>query len=186
MTSLSNNGSSPTASQTQTLNMRPPPGRGGTFSAFRRDGNHAGSSVNRGNSMGGWMPVPAALLQMVGVWDAACSQAAAAALLHFDRLYWQERLVAFRKACHRLSARYGNGISGATSEAAQENKGWGYAPLELLDMLEDLDTACVLAAAAEQNPSKRENWDECIDMQRAARELLDSATPTHLVPLVPR
>lgn len=186
MTSLSNNGSSPTAPQNQTLNMRPPPGRGGTFTGFRRDSTHAGTALSTGNTMSGWMPVPVALLQMIEVWDTACRQAAAAALLPSDRLYWEERLQALRKACHRISATYGNGINGAATEAVQVSKGWAYAPLDLLDMLEDLDTACVLAAAAEQTPSKRDNWEECIETQRAARELLDSATPARLVPLILR
>jgi len=127
-----------------------------------------------------------ALLQMVETWDIACYQAAAAAIIPFDRLYWQERLAAFRQVCHRINAKYGNGITGPSAESAHVSNGWAYAPLELVDMLEDLDTACVMAAAAEQPATRRHNWEERIETQRASRALMDSATPERLVPLIPR
>ncbi|CUJ71130.1 Uncharacterised protein [Achromobacter aegrifaciens] len=186
MTSLSNNASSPSAPQSQLVNTRPPPGRGGSIAGFRRGGMPANSLRSAGAAMNGWVRVPAVLLQMVDHWDTACYQAATATLLPVDRQYWQERLLAFRQVCHCLEARYSNGISGSFSDAAHGSNGWAYAPLELVDMLEELDTACVLAAAAEQAADQRHSWEERIETQRSARVLLDSATPSHSVPLVPR
>lgn len=186
MTSLSNSASSPSAPQTQLVNTRPPPGRGGTIAGYRRGGMPANTSLSAGASMNGWVRVPAVLLQMVDQWDTACYQAATATLLPFDRQYWQERLLAFRQVCHRLEARYGNGIGSSSADAAYGSNNWAYAPHELVDMLEELDTACVLAAAAEQAADQRHRWEERIETQRSARALLDSATPSHSVPLVPR
>lgn len=186
MTSLSNNAPSSSASQTQLVNTRPPPGRGGSFHGVRHVGISASSSLSTGATMNGWMPIPTALLQMVDIWDIACYQAAEAAITPFDRLYWQERLAAFRQVCRRINVKYGNGITRSSSGTAPVSNGWAYAPLELVDMLEDLDTACVMAAAAEQPANKRHNWEERIETQRAARALMDSAIPERFVPLIPR
>ncbi len=146
----------------------------------------ANTLLSSGAAVNGWVRVPAVLLQLMDHWDTACYQAATATLLPVDRQYWQERLLAFRQVCHRLEARYSNGISSSASDTAHGSNGWAYAPLELVDMLEDLDTACVLAAAAEQAADQRHSWEERIETQRSARVLLDSATPSHSVPLVPR
>lgn len=156
------------------------------MAGFRRGGMPANTSFNAGAARNSWMPVPAVLLQMLNHWDTACYRAAAAALLPFERQYWEGRLIAFRQVRHCLEAKYGNGLSFSTSDTAHGRNGWAYAPLELVDMLEDLDTACVLAAAAEQAVDQRYKWEERIETQRSARVLLDSATPAHSVPLVPR
>lgn len=186
MTSLSNRAPSPSAPPTQLVNTRPPPGRGGTIPAFRRGGMPANSSSSGGAAANGWIRVPAVLLQMLNLWDTACYRAAVAAILPPDRHYWEGRLLAFRQMCHCLEAKYGNGFSWSASATAHGSNGWASAPVELVDMLEDLDTACVLAAAAEQVADQRHNWEERIEIQRSARVLLDSATPAHSVPLVPR
>lgn len=167
--------------------MRPPPARSSALVAPRRAGYQSAPAYGPGDRTKGWMPVPVELLEMLDVWNTACSVAAKAAIFPNDRLYWEERAQTLRALCERIRARHNGIAASAATEGGQRNSGWTFVPAELVEMLEDLDTACIQAGAAEQAQSAGMgiNWEECIDTQRAARRLMDSAAaPARHVPLV--
>jgi hypothetical protein len=68
----------------------------------------------------------------------------------------------------------------------QTVKGWTAVPAELVELLEDLDTACILAQATSVGAPEQQHWGKCIQKLRVLRQRLDNATPGRSVPLLKR